>query len=97
MPWGQIHINLIIKFPEEDRYSIVMTCIDFFSRLAVLVLLRKSDIYTAAKKILAEAVSHHGLTLATIGSKDPRFQGNFWEKLTEYPNTSLSFGTASHP
>ena len=81
IPWEQIHIDFVVELAEDARYSIIMTCVDHFSKMVVLVPLYESDAYTIANHFLAEIVSHHRLLLAIVSKKDPRFYGNFWEDL----------------
>ena len=82
---------------EYDRYGTIMTCVDQFSKMVVLVPLRETDSQTVSSHFLAEIVSHHGLPATIISDKDPRFQGSFWKELMANLNTLLLFITASHP
>ena len=74
-----------------------MMCMDQFSKMVVLVPLRKTDAQTVASHFLTEVVSHHGLPATIISDRDPMFQGSFWKELMVNLNTSLLFSTASHP
>ena len=55
----------------------IMTCVDHFSKIVVLVPLGKSNAWSIATDFLAEAVSHRQILSAIIHKRDPRFQGNF--------------------
>ena len=85
------------ELPEDKGYGTIMTCVDRFSKMVVLIPLRETDARTVAGHFLAEVVSHHGLPETIISDRDPRFQGSFWKELMTSLNTSLSFSTASHP
>ena len=37
MPKQQFYNNFVMKFPEDDWYSMIMTCVDCLSKLLVLV------------------------------------------------------------
>ena len=69
------------ELPEDNRYRNIMTCIDQFSKMLVLVPLQAMDAQTVANHFLAEVVSLHGLPATIISDRDPRFQGSFWKKL----------------
>ena len=70
-----------MELPEDDRYGNIMTCMDHFSKIVVLVPLRKTDAQTVASRFLAEVLSHYGLLVTIISNRDARFQGSFWKKL----------------
>ena len=86
-----------MELPEDNGYGTIMTCMDRFSKMVVLVPLCKTDAQTVASHFLAEVVSHHGLPVTITSDQDPRFQGSFWKELMASLNTSLLFSTASHP
>ena len=86
-----------MELPEHDRYRTIMTCIDQFSKMVMLVPLCETDAQTVASHFLAEVISHRGLPVTIISDRDPRFQQSFWKELMASLNTSLSFSTASHP
>ena len=84
-----------MELPEDDRYGTIMTCIDWFSKMVVLVPLHETDAQTVASRFLA--ISQYGLPVTIISDRDPRFQGSFWKDLIANLNTSLLFSTTSHP
>ena len=86
-----------MELPEDNGYGTIMTCVDQFSKMVMLVPLHKTDTQTVASHFLTEVVSHHRLPATIISDRDPRFQGSFWKELMANLNTSLSFSTASHP
>ena len=57
--WEQIHIGFVMELPECDGYRIIMKCIDYFSKVVLLVLLKELDAQTIASRFLAEGLSHH--------------------------------------
>ena len=61
------------KLPEHDGYRTIMTCIDCFSKMVVLVPLCKTDAWTVASRFLAEVMSHHGLPVTIVSDRDSRF------------------------
>ena len=95
--WEQIHIDFVTKLPEDNGYGTIMTCVDQFRKMVVLVALHEMDAQTVVSHFLTEVVSHHGLPETIISDRDPRFQGSFWKELMANLNTSLLFSTASHP
>ena len=86
-----------MEFLEDDGYRTIMTCVDQFFKIVVLVSLCKTDSQTVASHFLTEIMSYHGLTTTIIGDRDPRFQKSFWKELIANLNTSLLFSIASHP
>ena len=85
------------ELPEDDVYGNIMTCVDQFSKMVVLVLLHETDTKTVASSFLSEFMSHNRLLVTIISDRDPRFQQSFWKEIMVKLNTSLSFSTASHP
>ena len=71
--WEQIHIGFVIEILEDDRYGTIVTCIDCFNKMVVLVPLYELDELTVANHFLVEVVSHHGLPVTIICNRDPRF------------------------
>ena len=61
------------ELPEHDGYRTIMTCIDCFSKMVVLVPLCETDARIVESLFLAEAVSYHGLPATIITNRDPRF------------------------
>ena len=61
------------ELPEDNRYGIIMTCIDHFGKIVVLVTLQESNTQTAASHFLVEVVNHHGLLATFIINKEPKF------------------------
>ena len=55
-----------MELPEHDGYGTIMTCVDQFSKMVVLVALCKTDSQTVASRFLAEIVSHHRLPATII-------------------------------
>ena len=65
----------------------IMTCIDLFNKMVVLVSLYETDAQTVTSCFLAQVMSHHGLPGTIISNRDPRFQGSFWKELLANLNT----------
>ena len=85
-----------MELPEDNRYGTIMTCIDQFSKIAMLVPLCEMDAQTVASYFLAEDVSYRGFPVIIISNRDSRFQGSFCKELIANLNTSLLLSTASH-
>ena len=62
-----------MELPEYDGYGTIMMCVDWFSKMVVLVPLDKTDAQTIASCFLAEVVSNHKLPATIINDRDPRF------------------------
>ena len=77
MPREQIHINFVTEFPEDDGYRTILTCIDYFSKMVVLVPLQEAEALTVASCFLAKVLSHHKLPAIIISNINPRLQGKF--------------------
>ena len=82
---------------EDEGHMMVMTCVDRFSKMVQLVLLRESDARTVADKFLSMVVSQHGLPECIISDHDPCFRGHFWEELMSLLDMMLTFSMTSHP
>ena len=62
--------------PEDNGYGTIMTCVNQFSKIVVLVPLCETDAQTVASHFLVEVMSCHGLPETIINFRDPRFQGS---------------------
>ena len=50
-----------------------------------------------AELYVAEIVRLHGVPIAIISDRDPRFTSKFWKSSQEALGTQLNFCTAFHP
>ena len=66
-------MDFVMELPEHDEYVTIMTCIDQFSKMVMLVPLCKTDTRTVASHVLAEVISYHGLLATIINNRDLRF------------------------
>ena len=82
---------------EDEGHTMVMTCVDRFSKMVQLVLLQESDARTIADRFLSMVVSQHGLPECIMSNHDLHFHGHFWEELMSLLDTTLTFSMASHP
>ena len=73
IPLEQIHISFAIEPPKDNRSGIIITYINYFSKMVVLAPLRESDAQIVASSILAQAVSHPRSQASIINNRDPRF------------------------
>ena len=85
------------ELPEDEGHTLVMTCINRFSKMVQLVLLQESDACTISDKFISMVVSQHGLLESITSDHDPHFCGHFWEDLMPLLDMTLTFSMAKHP
>ena len=72
----------------------VITCIDYFSKMVQLVLLRESDPRTVSGRFLSMVVSQHQLPKYIVSNHDTHFHGHFWDELFSLLDLKLTFSIA---
>ena len=82
---------------EDEGHTMVMMCVNRFSKMVQLVLLWESDEQTIADRFLSTVVSQHGLPECIMSDHDSCFRGHFWEELISLLDMTLTFSTTSHP
>ena len=70
------HINLLYELQEDKGHMIVITCVDYFSKMVHLVPLQECDARTVADKFLSMIVSQYGLLECILSDYDPCLHGH---------------------
>ena len=63
----------MVELTEDSGYRTIITYIDQFSLMVLLVPLCETDTQTVASCFLAEVMSLHGLIATIISYRDPSF------------------------
>lgn len=97
VPWEVVHIDFVTNLPEVDGYTVVMTVVDRFSKMAIFVPLSDTSATAVAKAFFTKVVSLQGIPRSIITDRDARFTSLFWRELMKCCGTELLFSSAYHP
>ena len=87
----------MLKLPDDNGHTMVMVCVNQFSKTVQLTPIQKSNIYMIAYKFLSTIASWHGLPECITGDCEPQFYGYFWVELMSLLDTSLTFSMVLYP
>ena len=81
-----------------DGNTEIVVFVDRLSKMAYLAAVLDSiDGKGAAMLFIDRVFRQHGLPLAIIFDRDPRFTGKFWTSIFKVLGTRLNMSTADHP
>ena len=81
-----------------DGNAGIVVFVDRFSKMAHLAAVLDSiDGKGAAMLFIDRVFRQHGLPLAIISDRDPRFTGKFWTSIFKVIGTLLDMSTEDHP
>ena len=84
------------KYSEGNTGIVVF--VDRLSRMAHLAAVLDSiDAEGTAKLFIDRVFRQHGLPVAIVSDRDPRFAGKFWKSIFKVLGTRLDISTADHP
>ena len=63
---------------EDCGYHTIMTVMDCFSKMVVLVSLQSTDVDAVANAFFRHIISQHGLLLMITTDQDQQFMAKFW-------------------
>ena len=76
----------------------IMVFVDRLSKMAHLAAVPESiDGKGAAMLFIDRVFRQHGLPVAIVSDRDPRFTGKFWTSVFKVLGTRLDMSTADHP
>ena len=89
--------DFVFELPEDDGHTIMMTCINHFSKTVWLVPLWESGTQTVADKFLSTVDIQCRLPLCILSDHDPRLCGHYWDDLVSLVDQKPTFSIALHP
>uniref|UniRef100_A0A3P9JS16 Gypsy retrotransposon integrase-like protein 1 n=1 Tax=Oryzias latipes TaxID=8090 RepID=A0A3P9JS16_ORYLA len=97
-PWSHIAVDFITGLPNSRGFSVILTIVDRFSKLAHAVPLQKLP----TAKELAEVMSRnvfrlHGLPANIVSDRGPQFVAEFWKEFCKLLGITLSLSSGFHP
>lgn len=97
-PWSHIAMDFITGLPCSSGFSVILTIVDRFSKLAHAVPLQKLP----SAKELAEVVSKnifrlHGLPVNIVSDRGPQFVADYWREFCKLLGINLSLSSGFHP
>ena len=76
----------------------IVVFVDRLSKMAHLTAVPDSiDTEGTAKLFIDRVFRQHGLPVAIVSDRDPRFTGKFWKSIFKVLGTRLDMSTADHP
>jgi len=97
-PWDVIGIDFVTDLPVSAGYDAFLTVTDHFSRMVHVIPTTKTVTASESADLLVRHVVRlHGLPLAIVSDRDPRFTSELWQALFESLGTELRMSTADHP
>ncbi|KAJ1171611.1 hypothetical protein NDU88_003471 [Pleurodeles waltl] len=97
-PWHTVSVDFIVGLPPVKSFTTVLVIVDFLSKMAHFVPLRKLP--TAAEFadiFIREIVRLHGLPSKVVSDRGSQFNSRFWKKLCEKLKIDVALSTAFHP
>ena len=92
-------MDFVFGLPKDsDGNTVIVVFVDRLSKMAHLAAVPDStDDKGTAMLFIDRVFRQHGLPLAIISDRDPRFTGKFWTSIFKVLDTRLDMSTADHP
>ena len=96
--WHTIQIDYIGPLPLSENHNMVLTVVDKFSKLVILIPTHVNvNAVETAMLLIKHVISVFGLFTEIISDRDVRFTSNVWGELMKNLQVKLKFTTAYHP
>ena len=83
---------------DSDENTGIVVFVDRLSKMAHLAAVPAAiDAEGTAKLFIDRVFRQHGLPVAIVSDRDPRFTGQFWKSIFKVLGTRLNMSTADHP
>ena len=81
--WEHITMDFVIGLPKtRTRRDSIWVIVDRMTKAAHFLAIRQTDsLETLARVYIVEIVRLHGVPLAIVSDRDPRFTSRFWTSL----------------
>ena len=97
--WESISMDFVFGLPKDRVGNTgIVDFVDRLSKMAHLAAVPESvDGKGAAMLFIDRVFRQHGLPVAIVSDRDPRFTGKFWTSVFKVLGTRLDMSTADHP
>ena len=97
--WEELNMDFVFKLPSTPRrYDGIWVIIDRLTKSAHFLPVRERfSPEKLAQLFVQRIVSLHGVPLAIVSDRDPRFTSRLWRKLADALGARLNYSTAFHP
>ena len=97
--WESISMDFVFGLPKDSHGNTgIVVFVDRLSKMAHLAAVPESiDGEGTAELFIDRVFRQHGLPVAIVSDRDPRFTGKFWKSVFQVLGTRLDMSTADHP
>ena len=97
--WESISMDFLFGLPKDSYGNTgIVVFVDRLSKMAHLAAVPDTiDGEGTATLFIDRVFRQHGLPLAIVSDRDPRFTGKFWNSIFKVLGTRLDMSTADHP
>ena len=97
--WPSISMDFVFGLPRDAAGNTgIVVFVDRLSKMDHLAAVPDSiDKQGTAKLFMDRVFRQHGLPVANVSDRDPRFTGKFWTSVFKVLGTRLDMSTADHP
>jgi hypothetical protein len=96
--WSDIAMDFVEGFPKMGGKSVVLTVVDWFSKMAHFVPLgHPYTALTVAQVLFDNIVKLHGFRCSIVSDRDPVFTSTVWKELFVLSGVKLRLSSALHP
>lgn len=97
--WEQIAMDFVVGLPRtRTNHDAIWVVIDRLTKSAHFLPIKETDTVDRLVELyIKEIVVRHGVPVAIVSDRDPRFNSRFWRSFQECVGTKLNISTAYHP
>lgn len=97
--WEEVTADFLTKFPKSKRGNdMVLVIVDRLSKRAIFNATKETIDAPEVAVIFQDSLfSKHGVPVAIVSDRDPKFKSKFWRGIAELTNVRLKMSTADHP
>ncbi|CAI5729886.1 unnamed protein product [Peronospora effusa] len=97
--WESISMDFVFGLPKDSHGNTgIVVFVDRLSKMAHLAAVPDSiDGVGTAELFIDRVFRQHGLPVAIVSDRDPRFTSKFWKSVFQVLGTRLDMSTADHP
>jgi hypothetical protein len=96
-PWTHISTDCITDLPESEGATIILVVVDWFTKMAHFIPIKKKDSPTVARAYLPNVWKYHGFPEDVVSDRNSTITGSFFMDLYIYLGIKRSMSTAYHP
>ena len=97
--WEHIAMDFVVGLPRtKTNHDAIWVIVDRLTKSAHFLPIKET--YTVDRLVeiyIKEIVVRHGVPVAIVSDRDPKFNSRFWRSFQEFVGTKLNMSTAYHP